>query len=40
MYVVNAEARKIGAKYAFLHVPRNAEINEVASLIGNMLSKL
>ena len=40
MYVVNAEARKMGAKYAFLHLPRNAESNEVASLIGNMLSKL
>ena len=40
MYVVNAEARKMGSKYAFLHVPRNAERNEVASLLGNMLSKL
>ena len=29
MYVVNAEARRIGAKYAFLHVPRDAERDEV-----------
>ncbi len=40
MYVANEEARKMEAKYAFLHVPRNAKSNEVVSLIGSMLSKL
>lgn len=39
MYVMNREAEKLGAKYAFLHVPRYASPQKVVTLINEYINQ-
>jgi pyroglutamyl-peptidase len=38
MYIMNGEAKKVGAKYAFLHVPRTADPGRTATLIEGYIN--
>lgn len=38
MYVANEEAKKVGATYAFLHVPRKADPERTATLINGYIN--
>ncbi len=39
MYVMCRETEKTGAKYAFLHVPLNVDVEKATELIGKILSR-
>jgi len=39
MYVMCRETEKMGAKYSFLHVPLDVDVEKASELIGTMLSR-